>query len=147
MYRHPTFLQVTSHQNAGGRSEMTQEPSKKDRVGLNYVHMHHGSPLFPFFGFHRYSTATQRSRGIRCNPRKLGVTRFTLIMVICLCQCGLHAMLWSHIGILMRLLAAEPRSTGELLFPCQCICGKILPALYSMVWDWLVLRAGPMILY
>ena len=32
-------------------------------------------------------------------------------------QCGSHAVLWSHIDILMRLLAAEPRSTARLLFP------------------------------
>ena len=28
-----------------------------------------------------------------------------------MCQCGLHVVLWSHIGILIRFLAAEPRST------------------------------------
>ena len=32
-------------------------------------------------------------------------------------QCGLHAVPWSHIGILMSLLAAEPRSTAGLFFP------------------------------
>ena len=28
-----------------------------------------------------------------------------------MCQCGLHEMLWSHIGILMLLPTAEHRST------------------------------------
>ena len=48
-----------------------------------------------------------------------GVTRCTLLMVLYvdrMCQCGLHAALWSHIGIIMRLLAAEPRSTAGPLF-------------------------------
>ena len=33
-----------------------------------------------------------------------------------MCQCGLHAVLWSHISTLMRRLAAEPCSTAGLLF-------------------------------
>ena len=32
-----------------------------------------------------------------------------------MCQCGLHAVHWSHISILIRLLAAEPPSTTGLL--------------------------------
>ena len=54
---------------------------------------------------------------VRC--KRSGVTRCTLFMVhyLCLmCQCGLHSVLWSHIGILQRLLAAEPRSTTGSLF-------------------------------
>ena len=38
-----------------------------------------------------------------------GVTRCTVLMVLfldCMCQCGLLAVLWSHIGTLMRCLAA-----------------------------------------
>ena len=38
-----------------------------------------------------------------------GITRCTHVMVLYLhlkCQCGLHAVLWSHISILMRRLAA-----------------------------------------
>ena len=42
----------------------------------------------------------------------------------------------------MRLLAAEPRSAGELLFSSQSLCETILLTQYSMVWDWLVLRSG-----
>ena len=63
-----------------------------------------------------------------------GVTRFTLLMVLyldCMCQHGLHAVLWSHIGTLMHRLAAEPCSTAGLLFPSQ---GRDS-------------RAGPMLLY
>ena len=32
-------------------------------------------------------------------------------------QCGLQAVLWSHIRILMHRLAAKPRSTAGLLLP------------------------------
>ena len=42
-----------------------------------------------------------------------GVTWCTLLMVLYLdrmCRCGLHAVLWLHIQILMRRLAAEPRT-------------------------------------
>ena len=30
------------------------------------------------------------------------------------------------------------------LFTSQCLCGSILPPVYSTVWDWRVSRAGPM---
>ena len=76
-----------------------------------------------------------------------GVTRCTLFKVFFLCRmcrCGSHAALWSHIGILMRLLASEPRSIAPLLFPSRCLCGTILVTPCSMVWDWRVSRAGPM---
>ena len=43
--------------------------------------------------------------------------------------------LWSYIDTLMRRLAAEPRSTAELLFPSQCPSGTLLLTPYSMVWD------------
>ena len=49
-----------------------------------------------------------------------GEIRRTLLMVLCLdrvCQCALHAVLWPHIGILMRRCAAEPHSIAGLLFP------------------------------
>ena len=58
---------------------------------------------------------------------------------------GLHAVLWSHIGTLMHRLAAEPRSTAGLLFPSRCPCRMIVITPYSMVWDWRVSRAGPML--
>ena len=46
--------------------------------------------------------------------------------------------------ILMRLSAAEPRSTTGLLFPSQYLSGTIWLTPYSMPWDWRVSRAGPM---
>ena len=58
--------------------------------------------------------------------RRLGVTFFTLLMVLQLyrmCQCLLH------IGIRMRLLAQEPRITKGLLLLCRCPCGTILQTL------------------
>ena len=77
-----------------------------------------------------------------------GVTRCTLLMVLYLDhmrQCWLHAVLLSHIGILMHCLAAEPRSTAGLFFPTRCPSGTILLTPFSMVWDWRVSRAGPML--
>ena len=56
----------------------------------------------------------------------------------------LHAVLWSHIGILMRLPAAELRSTTGLLFTSQYLTGTIWLTPYSMVWDWRVSREGSM---
>ena len=79
-----------------------------------------------------------------------GVTRCTLFMVLFLCRmcrCGLHAVLLSHIGTPMRLLAAEPRSIAGHLFPGQCLCGTILVTPCSKVWDWRVSRAGSMPFY
>ena len=79
---------------------------------------------------------------------KLGVTQCTLFVVLFLChmcRCGLHAA--SHIGLLISLLAAEPRSIFGLLFPCQYHCRTILVAPFSMVWDWRVSRAGSMLFY
>ena len=52
---------------------------------------------------------------------KSGLTRCSLFMVLCLdrmCQCGLHAVLWLHIGILMQNLAISqylyPLSLSQL---------------------------------
>ena len=76
------------------------------------------------------------------------VTRCSLLMVLNLdrmCQCGLLALLWSHIGTLMRPLAGEPRSTTRFLFPYQCPSETILLYPYLMVWNWRVSRAGPML--
>ena len=74
-------------------------------------------------------------------------TRLTMRYLDRMCQCGLHAVPWSHIGILMRHLAAEPRSTAGHLFPTHCPSGTNLLTPYSMVWDWRVSRAGPMLFY
>ena len=53
-----------------------------------------------------------------------------------------------HIGTLMRLLAAELRSTSGIFFQiCLYLCGTILVSRYSMVWDWRVSRAMQMHFY
>ena len=62
-------------------------------------------------------------------------------------QCVLYWVLWFHIGILLSLLSAERRSSAGLLFPSEYLCGTIMQTLYSMVFDWRVLRAGPMLFY
>ena len=59
---------------------------------------------------------------------------------------GCIAVLWSLIGILMRLLGTEPYSAGGLSFISQYSCGTILGTVYSMVRDWQVL-CEPMIYY
>ena len=64
-----------------------------------------------------------------------------------LCQCGLSVVVWSHIGTLMGLLAAEPRISAGLLFVSLNLCERILVTPYSMVWDWRVSRAGPVLFY
>ena len=69
---------------------------------------------------------------------------FTVLYLGRMCQCGLHVVLWSYIGTLMLLLAAEHSSTTGLLFHCQYLCGTILVTPYSMVWDRRVSRDGPM---
>ena len=77
-----------------------------------------------------------------------GVTRCTRLMMRYLdrvCQCGLHAVPWSLIGIVMRHLAGEPRGIAGRLFPSQCPSGTIL--LTRVVWDWRLSRAGPMRFY
>ena len=48
---------------------------------------------------------------------------------------------------LVHLLAAEPRCTAGLLFPSQCPSGKILLTPYSMVRNYRVSRADPMLFY
>ena len=62
-----------------------------------------------------------------------GVTQCTLLMLLSqdrMCQCGLHAVLWSYIGTLMHRLTAEPCSTAGLLFPSRCPSGTILLTAY-----------------
>ena len=81
---------------------------------------------------------------------KSGVTRCTILTVLYLdrkYQCVFHAVLWLHMGILMRHLSAEPLSTALFLFLSQCPSGPILLTPYSIVWDWRVSGAGPMLFY
>ena len=88
----------------------------------------------------QYYVCCTRSGVIRCT--------LSVVLFLCLtCRCGLHAVLWSPISSLMRLLAAEPSSIAGLLFPCQYLCGTILVTPCSIVWDWRVSRAGPMPFY
>ena len=94
------------------------------------------SPVFTGDVFWQYSACCMRLGVIWC-------TIFMVLYVGRMCERGLHAVLWSHIRIPIRFLAAEPRSIVEPLFLSQCPCGTILLTLYSMVWDWRVSRAGP----
>ena len=73
--------------------------------------------------------AYRRSVAVLCMLYKIRRNRCTRLMMQYLdrmCHCGLHAVLWSHIGILMRHLAAEPRCTTGLLFRSLFPSGKIL---------------------
>ena len=59
---------------------------------------------------------------IRGSPMYIrsGVIWCTLLMVLYLdhtWQCGLHMVLWSHIGTLMHRLAAEPRKYSRTFIP------------------------------
>ena len=71
-------------------------------------------------------------------------TLFIGLYLCHMCQCGLHAVIWSHITILMPVLAAEPRSSEGLLFQSQYLCRTILVTPYSMVLDWRVSIKGTM---
>ena len=75
-----------------------------------------------------------------------GVTRYTLFMELFLYVPGrvTRGAVITH-RTLMRLLAAEHRNMAGLLFPCQYLCGTILVTTCSMVWDWRVSRAGPIL--
>ena len=72
---------------------------------------------------------------------------FMVVYLCRMCQCGLQAVLWSHIGILIRFLVAEPSSTKVPLFLFQSPCGTILLTLYSILWDNRVSRVGQMLFY
>ena len=94
--------------------------------------------------------AHRRSVAVLCMLYKIRCNPVPLIMVLYLdsmCQCGLHVVLWSHIGTLTHRLAAEPCSRAGLLFPSRCPSRTILLTPYSMVWDWRVSREGSMLLY
>ena len=76
-----------------------------------------------------------------------GVTRCHLFMVhyLCrICKCGLHAVLWSHIGTFMCRFAAVPQN---FFFSSHSLCGAIFVTVYLVAWDWWVLRAGPMLFF
>ena len=92
---------------------------------------------FPIVDLWQCCVCCTRSGVTRC-------TRFVSLYLCLKCQSELHAVLWSHNGILMGLPAAEPRSTAGLLFSSQYLSGTIWLTPYSMVSDWRVSRAGPM---
>ena len=65
-------------------------------------------------GVYDCDIAYRCSWAVLCMLYKIRCNRCTLLMVHYLdrmCQCGLHEVVWSHIGSLMRFLAAEPRRT------------------------------------
>ena len=74
------------------------------------------------------------------------VTQWTLCMVLYLsrmCRCESHAVLWLHIGILMRLLAAEPTGRQGIKFYSLSVLstfsGQHSPTfVYSTSLHWLV---------
>ena len=75
--------------------------------------------------------AHRRSVAVLCMLYKIGCDRLYGALQLCrTCQCGLHAAPWSHIGILLRLLKAETRSTEGPLFTSQCPRETILLTLY-----------------
>ena len=80
---------------------------------------------------------------IRCNPMN---PFYDALPVPCVPLRVTRCAVISH-----RYTYAPPRcrtsKQAGVLFPCQCLCGTILVTKYSMVWDWLVARAGPMHFY
>ena len=76
---------------------------------------------------------------IRCNLRICYLDHLMMCYLDRMCQCVSHAVPWSHIGILMCHLAAEPRSTTGLLFHYRW--NK------TNNYHWQVSRAGPMLFY
>ena len=76
-------------------------------------------PFVNYRGVFEYDIAHCRSVAVLYMLIRSDVTRFTLYIVIYLWfvyQCGLHAVLFSHIGTLMRPIAAEPRSSAGPLY-------------------------------
>ena len=56
------------------------------------------------------------------------------------CLCG-------HWGTKKYVYRVSFSYAEVLLFPSQYLCGMILLTMYSILWDWLVLGAGPMLFY
>ena len=81
------------------------------------------------------------------NSTRSGVTRSThfVALYLCLmCQSGLQAVLWSHIGIFLRLPRCRTSQYRRTFILSQYLSGKIWLTPYLMLWDWRVSRAGPM---
>ena len=77
-----------------------------------------------------------------CYIRSLVITciHFVVHCLCFLCQCGLHVVHWSLVGIVMHVIAAESHSTSGLSDLALYLYGMILVTECSMVWDWRVLR-------
>ena len=80
----------------------------------------------------------------RCNPMH-APSLWCSTWAVCSCADYTYVVLWSRIGTLMSLLAAESRSTASLSFSCQNLFDTILVTPYEMVWDWRFSRAGPLL--
>ena len=79
---------------------------------------------------------------IRCNPvHPLNGACSTWTV----CASAGYTRCSGRTSVHMHRLAVEPCSTAGLLFPSRCPSGTILLTPYSMVWDWRVSRAGPML--
>ena len=81
---------------------------------------------------------------IRCNPMH---PLYGVLPVPYLTVQVTRGALVAHRYILMRLLAAVPCSTAGPLLPSQCPCETIMLTMYSILCDWLVSRAGPMLFH
>ena len=65
----------------------------------------------------------------------------------CMCHCGLQAYSGRTSVYLCDSSFQNLEVPQELYFTGPCPCRTILLALYSMVWDWQVLRAVTMLFY
>ena len=84
-------------------------------------------------GVFKYNIVHRRSVAVFCMLYKIRCDMMHCTFYHCLVsQCGLQAVLWLHIGILI-LMCSVPRSTTGHLFPSQYLCGTILLTLYSTV--------------
>ena len=96
--------------------------------------------------------AHRRYVAVLCMLYKIRCTRCTLLMMLYLDH-GPYVPVRVTRGALVahRYTYAPPcaelRSTAALFFPSRCSTGTILLTQYSMVWDWRVSRAGPMLFY
>ena len=79
-----------------------------------------------------------------------GVTQCARLMMLYLdrmCQCGLHAVPWSHICIFMHHPLQNFAVPQDFCSTLKCPFGTILLTPYSMVWDWRVSRPGPLLFH
>ena len=128
-------------------STVMQSKARLPLHTLNYWTILSVVPVFLYKFVLECDIAHRRSVAELWMLHMISVTRCTCSMALSQCrtrQCGLHAVLWSLIGILrlMRLLAVLNRSTPGLLFTSPHHCDTILVTKFSTVMAWRVLRAG-----